>query len=59
MLGSLYTKRILLDSMKGILSKPIRKRIYKKGFVTDIDWFTSNLKNLIYNNINLPKFINS
>ena len=45
--------------MKDILSEPIRKRIYKKGFVADSDWFTSNLKNLIYNNINLSKFINS
>jgi asparagine synthase (glutamine-hydrolysing) len=55
LIGGGYTKRVLRDSMIGILPEPIRKRRYKIGFNAPmIEWFNGGMRPLIYQTLDHP-----
>lgn len=59
-IGNGYTKRILRDSMIGVLPNEIRKRKTKLGFLAPMDmWFKGSLKPFVLESINSPEFLNS
>jgi asparagine synthase (glutamine-hydrolysing) len=58
-IGNGFTKRILRDSMKNIVSKNILKRQDKKGFTSPKDWYEKNMYNYINDNLNSSEFLNS
>jgi asparagine synthase (glutamine-hydrolysing) len=55
-----YTKRILRESMKGILPEKIRLRKSKIGFASPIiKWYNSDFKNFVLDNLNSQQFLES
>ena len=45
--------------MNGILVDKIRKRVFKKGFTADTNWFDSTARSFINDTVDQTKFINS
>ena len=45
--------------MNGILVDKIRKRVFKKGFTADTNWFDSTVHSFINDTVDQTKFINS
>ena len=58
-IGNFRTKKILRDAMNGILVDKIRKRVFKKGFTADTNWFDSTVHSFINDTVDQTKFINS
>ena len=54
-----YTKKILRDSMIDINPPLINKRIYKKGFDGNIEWYVENYKEYIDDIVKSKKFLES
>ncbi len=55
-IGKGFTKRILRDSMKGILINNVRSRIKKKGFVPADELFNKTMVNFISETIHCKEF---
>ncbi|MBL4624867.1 MAG: asparagine synthase (glutamine-hydrolyzing) [Flavobacteriales bacterium] len=59
-IGSGYTKKILRDSMKGIMPDEIRKRKLKIGLSAPIEnWLSTELKELVLDQLNSSSFLHS
>jgi asparagine synthase (glutamine-hydrolysing) len=59
-LGGGFTKRILRDSMKGLMPENIRTRTLKLGFSAPlVDWFNASLKEYILDKVNSVSFLTS
>ncbi|WMX15206.1 asparagine synthase (glutamine-hydrolyzing) [Aureispira sp. CCB-E] len=59
-IGGGYTKRILRDSMKGIMPESIRTRKLKVGMTSPMpEWFSNELKSLILDELKSTSFQNN
>lgn len=59
-LGGGYTKRILRDSMKGMLPEAIRQRTLKIGLNAPmVEWFSGPLRQFIEDHVHSASFVNS
>ncbi len=54
-----YTKRILRDSMKGMMPENVRKRKSKTGFDPMASWYENSVKNFILDTIHSKSFLES
>ena len=58
-IGGGFTKRILRDSMNGLMPDEVRLRMSKSGFDPMEEWYKSSVSEFINDSINSKKFLES
>ena len=59
-IGGGFTKRVLRESMRGVLPEVIRRRKGKIGFISPLpDWFRGSLGDWIWAQVRTPSFLGS